>query len=226
MVGLIYKMTITDYCKISGNVPFYVGQHWCKSEEQFLRENYPYWGCGSIWQKYLKRLKKLLPKTWKEFVKREILCCVNSDNQKVLDKLEEYYIKKNKSLYSEGLGGCNVLPGTANGFGSGSPVKDPFVRKKISEKAKGRKFPESRKKFFHDMFSGEGNPFYGKRHTEETREKISEFRKSLPKKYKIGEMHPSIPNKVWTEYKPGKFDWRAKDRKLSYSKKFQKECRQ
>lgn len=51
-------------------------------------------------------------------------------NQKGLDVLEEYYIKKCKSHYSYKLGGCNVLWGTANKFGSGSPMKDPMVAKK------------------------------------------------------------------------------------------------
>lgn len=226
MVGIIYKMTIIEGCKRDGKNPFYIGQHWCESKEDFLRKNYPYWGCGSVWVKHLNFIKKKFPQNWKEFLKREVLCCIAVNNQKVLDKLEEYYIRKHKSHYSEKIGGCNILFGTANKFGSGSPAKDSLVRKKISEKAKGREFPECRRELFKIKFSGENNPFYGKHHSEEIRKRISESRKLVPKKYKVGQMHPVWPNKVWTEYKPGKFDWRAKDRKLSYSKEFQKACNQ
>lgn len=37
-----------------------------------------------------------------------------------------------------------------------------------------------------EKFSGEGNPFYGKHHSEETKQKISEARKGIY----IGEKHP------------------------------------
>lgn len=42
-------------------------------------------------------------------------------------------------------------------------------RRKMSEYRTGRKMP-----IFSEMYSGEGNPFYGKTHTEEVRRKISE----------------------------------------------------
>ena len=32
---------------------------------------------------------------------------------------------------------------------------------------------------------------------------------------KVGDAHPN-GKWIWTEYKPGKFDWRSLDRKLSY----------
>ena len=43
------------------------------------------------------------------------------------------------SLYSENLGGGNILPGTANKFGSGSPMKDPEVARRVTEQLRGRK---------------------------------------------------------------------------------------
>lgn len=41
------------------------------------------------------------------------------------------------------------------------------------------------------MFSGEGNPFYGKHHTEETKQKISNNRKGK----RAGESHPMYGKK-------------------------------
>ena len=105
MVGIIYKMTIIEGCKRDGKNPFYIGQHWCESKEDFLRKNYPYWGCGSVWVKHLNFIKKKFPQNWKEFLKREVLCCIAVNNQKVLDKLEELSIDvldleiERKSLY-------------------------------------------------------------------------------------------------------------------------------
>ena len=218
MIGIIYKLTIVAKYKMDDYKPFYIGQHWCESKNDFLDINYPYYGSGRIWKKYINSIKSNYPNKWKHFIKREILCIVKEDNQKTLDKLEEYYIQKYKSHYSFRKGGCNILWGTANQFGSGSPAKDPIVREKISKSRLGTKTDDKLKRYFHFLFLGNKNPFYGKRHSEETRKKISEFRKSLPPKYKVGDIHPNKPNMIWTEYSPGKFDWRAKDRKLSYAK--------
>ena len=41
----------------------------------------------------------------------------------------------------------------------------------------GSKWSEEHRQLMSEMFSGEGNPFYGKHHTEETKKKISESRK-------------------------------------------------
>ena len=227
MIGIIYKFTILARYRMDGHKPFYVGQHWERiSVDNFiLRKRSNYYGCGRIWNKFVKRIKQDYPNNWHKFIKREVLYASEMVNQKGLDVLEEYYIKKEKAHYSFGLGGTNVLWGTANKFGSGSPAKDPLVRKIIREKAKERmNRPEvkehMRKLFSGDRFIGKNNPFYGKKHTIETKNKIREFRKSLPKKYNIGDKNALNSNWVWTEYKPGKFDWRAKDRKLSYSKSY------
>lgn len=120
-------------------------------------------------------------------------------NQKGLDVLEEYYIKKCKAHYSYGLGGCNVLWGTANKFGSGSPAKDKIVRKKMSDAMQirlkqgwrpknslttehHRKHSEFMKEYFkthqpHNKgkkIPKENHPMYGKHHSEETKRKMRE----------------------------------------------------
>lgn len=40
MIGIIYKFTIIAKYKMDGHHPFYIGQHWCKSKEDFLERNY------------------------------------------------------------------------------------------------------------------------------------------------------------------------------------------
>ena len=142
MIGIIYKFSIIAKYKINGHRPFYVGQH-CR-----LDNFKDYFGSGTIWNNYLKRLKKDYPNHWRKFIKREILF-QRECSQKVLDVMEMYYIKKYKAHYSLGLGGCNILLGTSNGFGAGSPSKDPLVRKKISKSRKGK-------------CSGKDHPMYGK----------------------------------------------------------------
>lgn len=51
---------------------------------------------------------------------------------------------------------------------------------------KGKKWSEHQRKIISEMFTGEGNPFYNKHHTEESRKLISEHRKGVT----AGEKHP------------------------------------
>lgn len=193
MIGIIYKLTIVAKYRMDGYKPFYIGQHWCKSKNDFLDINYPYYGSGSIWNDFLKGIKKDYPNKWRHFIRKEILCIVKEDNQKILDKLEKFYINKYHSLYYEKLGGCNILNGTANNFGSGSPAKDPIVKKKISNAVKewyqtengknfcktlsisktGHKLSErEREKRKQSAPRGENGYWYGKKLSEETKNKI------------------------------------------------------
>lgn len=50
----------------------------------------------------------------------------------------------------------------------------------------GKHWSESQRALISKMFSGEGNPFYGRRHSEETKQKISESRKGQC----VGQNHP------------------------------------
>lgn len=199
MIGIIYKMTILTTGK------YYVGQHIGEDISN-------YWGSGRIWLKHIKFIKNRFPKCWKKLVKKEILY-KGECNQRTLDKLEEVYIRREKSLHFLNLGGCNILPGTVNNFGSGSPSKISYVRKKISKVNRGRPCKEENKKKFSKMYSGSGNPFYGKHHTKETLEKIQRNRKpfiwskeirdkvskTLRKKYKNGEIVNAMYGKHHTE---------------------------
>lgn len=152
-IGIIYKFTIIAKYKFDGHKPFYVGQH-------FGLDSFDsYSGSGKIWEDFINRMKKDFPTCWQKLIKREVLY-QRPCSQKVLDKMEEYYIKKEKSHYSYKIGGCNVLWGTANKFGSGSPMKDPECRKKQSE---------SLKKFYKEN----KHPCLGKKASEELKIKLS-----------------------------------------------------
>ena len=85
-----------------------------------------------------------------------------------LDKLEEYYIKKEKAHYSYKLGGCNILWGATTNI---SHI-DPLVRKKISDKWKDEDFRKMMIKIHIGLQSGDKHPLFGKKTSEETKEKI------------------------------------------------------
>lgn len=141
MSGIIYKFTIISSLKYFGHKPFYVGQSMRDiSRKQFLRNDcYVYDGSGKTWERFCKGLKRKFPTCWRKLIKREVLFYSESITQRGLDSLESYFIKKEKSHYSYKLGGCNVLWGTANNFGSGSPMKDPMVAAKVTEQLRGRR---------------------------------------------------------------------------------------
>lgn len=141
MAKIVYKFTINAKMKYFNNKPFYVGQFVKNiSKNDFLKSSgSSYWGSGKIWIKFCKGLKRKFPTCWYKLIKREILFYSENCPQAVLDTMEEYFIKKEKSHYSYQLGGCNILWGTANEFGSGSPMKDPMVVKKVTDKIRGRK---------------------------------------------------------------------------------------
>lgn len=152
MIGIIYKLTIKAKYQIDGHKPFYIGQHWCRSVDDFLCRDYPYYGSGKIWNSFLTRLKKDYPSKWRYFIKREVLCTVTNNSQRTLDRLEEFWIKREKSHYSLRLGGCNVLWGASRKEGLLNPMKDPNVAKRVSFKLRNGSH--------HDV-SGENNPNFG-----------------------------------------------------------------
>ena len=188
MIGIIYKFTILARYRMDGHKPFYVGQHWEKrSVSDFLKHNISnYSGSGSIWDDFINKLKKDYPNKWSRLIKREILCFVNNESRDLLNKLEEYFIKKEKAHYSYKLGGCNVL------WGGDNRKVDEQTRMKISASKKkwfteneapwkGRKMSQEQKEFLrrintgrfvssetrikisisHADFSGEKNPNFG-----------------------------------------------------------------
>lgn len=216
MLGIIYKFTIIT------NGKFYVGQH---SVNDFNH----YWGSGSIWNDYLTSLKKKFPNCWQKLVKREILYQGNC-TQKTLDKLEEIYIRREHSHYSENFGGCNVLRGTANKFGSGSPSKDELVKNKISKSRKGKctgtehflfgkHWDEKTKKKNSSSNlgkqSGEKHWHFGQHWSDDVKKKIGD--KNRGKQPWLGKHHSEETKKKLSEHFIGKKWSEQSKRKMSNS---------
>lgn len=84
--------------------------------------------------------------------------------------------KSNCRRYKNPEFGYNMTDG---GEGASGRACTDETKRKISEKAKGRVFSEELKQKFSVIFAEEGNPFYGKHHTEETKKILSEIR-SIP----------------------------------------------
>lgn len=89
------------------------------------------------------------------------------------NKLEEQLIKLYKT--TDDRYGYNIKLGGSN------HTHSEETKKKIGEANKlalqGNKWSEAQKELMSNMFKGEGNPFFGKHHTEETKQKISQNRK-------------------------------------------------
>ena len=199
MIGIIYKFTIICGKLHKDYMPFYIGQHWeKKSVEHFLSKKFDgYIGSGSIWYYYISKLKSEYGKIrWRHFIKREILYSKEGISQAALDALEKHFIKKYKAHYSFGLGGCNILWGTANKFGSGSPGKDPIVKKKISDfrkeyyKTKEGKLVKKKlsERYGGETYKGDKNPNYGNHWSAAQRKRMSEQQRN---KYKTAEVNPN-----------------------------------
>ena len=211
MIGIIYKFTILASIKRDNNKPFYVGQHWEKRGlKRFLSSSVSnYTGSGVIWEGLYLELKRKFPTCWRKLIKREVLFYSENCSQKALDKMEEHFIKREKAHYSYEIGGCNILWGSANKFGSGSPMKDPKIAARHSDKMKGKSFwTEERRKEFSKRMSGQNHPMYGvhrfgkqspmfgKIQSEETKRKISQRMKGENNPMKIKENTPMF-GKIW-----------------------------
>lgn len=206
MIGIIYKFTIVcGKVKKRNKCPFYIGQHWEKiSVDNFIhkRGRYYYQGSGVDWYKYIRKLIALYPDRWCNFIHREVLYAKEGISQKALDVLEQHFIKKYKSHYSFGLGGCNILWGTANKFGSGSPMKDPDIAKRMSKSMidfykteRGKMVKKKLSEIWSgDAIIGDKNPNYGHRWTDEMKKAMSEKKIGMY----VGDKNPNYGNK-WSK---------------------------
>jgi group I intron endonuclease len=134
-----------------------------------------------------------------EYIEKDI-SLDEKEQQKILDDKETYWIEKNKTLIPNGY---NLKLGAAGGGRHHEESK-----KKMSESQRGNKNHRFGKEAYnkgisisekqrnilkknHADFNGKNNPFYGKTHSKEVREKISKIHKgkkqSLKEKIKIKE---------------------------------------
>lgn len=130
------------------------------------------WNIENRWKQHKKRSQKsylsnALKKYGIESFSFEVIITIKDTpfTQKYLDKFEEIYIRKYNSLNEEY--GYNIRE--AGSRGKLSEVS----KKKLSLKAKGRVMPEEIKKKISLKNSGINNPFYGKEHSIETKNKMS-----------------------------------------------------
>lgn len=166
---IIYKTTNL----INGKI--YIGQD--------ANNNPKYLGSGSF---FLNALRKYGVGNFK----KEILC--SCSNQKALDKMEAFFIAKYDSCNKKI--GYNLLPGTANRFGCGSPMSIPRIRRKaiiamrvMHASPKGeilRKKMSKIQKLRYELdpslkLFGERNPMYGRSQTDEAKKQTSERSKLM-----------------------------------------------
>lgn len=96
-----------------------------------------------------------------------IIILLEECNENGWELREEYWIRYYKDKYND------LTNATSGGEGLNNPTIE--VRKKISIKNKGRKCSLEEVENRRIVFSGEGNPFYGKKHSEETKKKLSNY---------------------------------------------------
>lgn len=118
-----------------------------------------------------KALKKYGVANFKLVILRE-----NVESLCVLNMCESYYIKRFNTLVINNQG-YNIADGGHNGNTWAGKTEEEFAefKRKISEINKGRKRPQHAIDSQREKVRGEGNGFYGKKHTEETKKLISEM---------------------------------------------------
>jgi len=146
--------------KINGKI--YIGQTKQKPEKR--------WDGGRGYIDCSKFYNAILKYGWDNF--EHIILFQNLTFEQANLKEEQliaYYNTTNDNF------GYNIKKGGQNKNHSEETKRKIGQANKIS--LKGNKWSKEQKEIISKMFTGEGNPFYGKHHTEETKKLISEHRK-------------------------------------------------
>lgn len=155
--------------KINGKV--YIGQTNQKPEKR--------WDCGRGYETSFKFYNAILKYGWDNF--EHIILYTNltleEANQKEQELIKEYNSRNDEFGY-------NITSGGRNFTHSEETKRKIGLANSIA--LQGNKWSEEQRKLISEMFTGEGNPFYGKHHTKETKQLISEHRKGKC----VGEEHP------------------------------------
>lgn len=179
MYGIIYKTTNL----VNGKI--YVGQHVCEFDEFD-----GYLGSGV-------KLRAAIRYYGPENFKRETLRVC--DTQLQLDAWEMLYIKKLRS--TDKRIGYNILPGSANRFGSGSPMLIPEVASKQANSMRGKKWTEAQRVAFSKARKGKNcgasNPMFGKQMSEQQRRDISIATRRTLSKPEIRAKLSAASRKFW-----------------------------
>lgn len=160
------------------NGKVYIGQTCQKPEKR--------WDNGNGYKTSTRFYNAILKYGWDNFDHIILFTDLTLDeaNQKEQELIEQYHSYKEEFGYNLTRGGHNFL-------------HSEETKKKIgisnSKSLKGNKWSESQKEKMSKKFTGEGNPFYGKHHTEETKKLISQNRtgKCLGEKHHMYGKHHS-----------------------------------
>lgn len=138
--------------KITNNINghMYIGQHSTKNI------NDGYMGSGYA-------LRAAFKKYGKENFNKDIIAYVNG-TKKELDHCEKFFIRHYRNKF-----GKDMLYNIADGGNGGNMGEEWY--KKYAEGCHTEKWRQT----MSDKFSGDKNPFYGKKHSEETRKKLKDF---------------------------------------------------
>lgn len=153
------------------NGKIYIGQTGQKPEKR--------WDNGRGYETSTRFYNAILKYGWDGF---EHIILYSNLTQEEANLIEEQLIAQYHS--QDDKYGYNIKAGGANRHHTEETKRKIGAANHIA--LQGNKWSEDQRQLISEMFKGEGNPFYGKHHSEETKLKISENRKGKC----AGENHP------------------------------------
>lgn len=165
--GFVYKWTNTRSGK------WYIGSH-----KGFVDDGYV--GSGIIFKKAYKKHKPYFVReilyvgVYFREVEDSILKQLDAEADRNSYNMSNYAIGGTKHFHTSKKSKQRMLIG---GYSNKGKIVTQEVRDKISKALTGRKISDSLRQKYSEARVGEGNSFFGKSHTDETKRKISEKKK-------------------------------------------------